>query len=114
MTLDSMNAALHDPARRPMWKRLEVIVILLVLSGSWVGVGYGFGVKEGTARYDAQRDRYDTARERMRKEQAAEIQRVQAACTAGIGGVANAVEGAARDNAAAAKALQETTKKVKP
>lgn len=51
-TLDSMHAILHDPKHRPLWKRIEMLVIVFVLSGAWVTTGYFAAYKSMTEKIE--------------------------------------------------------------
>lgn len=111
-TLDSLHGALHDPEKRkPIYRRLEMLIAICVMSGGWAAVGYGFGVKADVVRYETLRENYTLKVEKMRKDQASEIAKLQAQYSQGLGTTASEVAGAARSNAEAAKALAETAKK---
>lgn len=81
--LETAHDILHDPAkRRPWMKRLEMLTIVFVMSGSWIAAGYGWGYKNSTMEIEAIRADFGRQRDKLREEQGRKLEELRTQCTA--------------------------------
>lgn len=85
---------LETGKRRGWWRRLELLMIGLVLSGGWASVGFTLGAQRDAAKDAAIVARQAATIQRLRDKQAAELERMQATCAKSMGETAKAVAGA--------------------
>ena len=52
-TLETMHGLLHDEKHRTFRQRFEVIIVLFVLSGSWITAGYMLAMRVTNDRVEA-------------------------------------------------------------
>lgn len=73
-TLDTMHGLLHDDKHRTLRQRAEMLVIVTVLTGSWLGVGYVWRGKSEHERVERIQADYITKLDALREKQAKELE----------------------------------------
>lgn len=111
--VDTAYDALHGEKKRSLWKRLEMLGIIFLMSGGWFSVGYVFGVRLDNQRYEALQTKQAAAIERLKSKQAKELAEARKEASTTLGNVAEGMAAAANSTAKAAQALIDANDKPK-